>query len=91
MRGSRGCHAASMLVPSLITLVVLALFVLAAIVIIRALRRNGGLGLAGLVRPDPVQHALVILHERLAKGEIEIDDSYARLSALKGHDPTPPR
>ncbi len=90
MRGTRGCSV-PMLVPGLVSLLVLAALVVAAVLIVRALRRNGGLRLpqGGPAQPDPVQNALLILNERLARGEVEIDDYYARLSALKGHDPTP--
>ena len=39
---------------------------------------------------DPTDSALRILNERLANGEIEVDDYYARRTALKGPDPHRP-
>ncbi len=39
---------------------------------------------------DPTDSALRILSERLASGEIEVEDYYARRTALKGPDPHKP-
>ena len=40
------------------------------------------------VESDPYLSALKLLNERLANGDIDVDDYYARRTALKGPDPT---
>jgi uncharacterized membrane protein len=42
----------------------------------------------GNVENDPYLSALKLLNERLAKGEVDVDEYYARRTALKGPDPT---
>lgn len=66
------------------TLVVIAAIV--AIVIVASRRRKG----TGPVPPRPVvPPALQVLDERLARGEIEIDDYLNRKAALLGGAPGP--
>lgn len=100
-----GGHGAFLLAHGLWQLLMLALVVAVAFFVVKKLRAKGALGGPGprgakpgfgwfaptgpAAPADPAQSALVILNERLAKGDIEIDDYHARLSALKGHDPSP--
>jgi uncharacterized membrane protein len=39
------------------------------------------------VESDPYLSALKLLNERLANGDIDVDEYYARRTALKGPDP----
>jgi uncharacterized membrane protein len=45
---------------------------------------------AAPVAEDPTDSAMKILSERLAQGDIDVDDYYARRTALKGPDPHRP-
>lgn len=85
-----------MLMHGIVNLVIFALFVTLAIVLIKKYRK-GKLHMpafAGMhahsVDNDPYLSALKLLNERLAKGEVDVDEYYARRTALKGPDPTPP-
>ncbi len=77
------------------SLILFAAFVTLAIIVIKKYR-NGQLHAPAFmsahhamsVENDPYLSALKLLNERLAKGEVDVDDYYARRTALKGPDPT---
>jgi len=80
-------------IQGVFTLIFLALIVALVLVLLKRFRR-GGLTLptfaaAPTVETDPYLSALKLLNERLASGDIDVDDYYARRTALKGPDPTP--
>ena len=83
------------MMPSIIqgvfTLILLALIVTLVIVLVKKFR-HGKLTLPTFaavpnVETDPYLSALKLLNERLASGDIDVDDYYARRTALKGPDP----
>lgn len=85
-----------MLIHGIVNLVIFALIVALVIVLIKKYRK-GTLHVptfAGTHAPsvdnDPYLSALKLLNERLAKGEVDVDEYYARRTALKGPDPAPP-
>jgi len=82
------------IVQGVFTLILLALIVTIAIVLVKKYRK-GKLHLPTFVaaapaaESDPYVTALKLLNERLANGDIDVDDYYTRRTALKGPDPTP--
>jgi uncharacterized membrane protein len=73
-------------------LIFLAVLVTLVIVLVKKYRK-GKLHLPTFattpnVESDPYLSALKLLNERLANGDIDVDDYYARRTALKGPDPT---
>ncbi|MHB1008215.1 MAG: SHOCT domain-containing protein [Propionibacteriaceae bacterium] len=81
------------LIHGVFSLIFLALVVILVIVLLKKLR-NGQLhmptfvGMAPNPESDPYLSALKILNERLANGDIDVDEYYARRTALKGPDPS---
>jgi len=75
------------------SLIFLALLVTLVIVLVKKYRK-GNLHLPPFApmapnpESDPYLSALKLLNERLANGDIDVDDYYARRTALKGPDPT---
>jgi uncharacterized membrane protein len=97
MRNYMPVHSMGILpaiVQGVFTLILLALIVALVIVLAKKLRK-GQLHLptyvaaAPATETDPYLSALKLLNERLANGDIDVDDYYARRTALKGPDPTP--
>ena len=81
------------IIQGVFTLIFLALIVALALVLLKKFR-HGRLNLPTFVAAptaenDPYLSALKLLNERLANGDIDVDDYYARRTALKGPDPTP--
>jgi uncharacterized membrane protein len=81
------------IIQGVFTLIFLAVIVALVLVLLKKFRR-GSLTLptfaaAPNVESDPYLSALKLLNERLASGDIDVDDYYARRTALKGPDPTP--
>lgn len=82
------------LIQGVFTLIFLALIVTLVLVLAKKYRK-GKLNLPTFVaaapatESDPYLSALKILNERLASGDIDVDDYYTRRTALKGPDPTP--
>jgi uncharacterized membrane protein len=82
------------IVQGVFTLIFLALIVTLVIVLVKKYR-HGKLHLpafaaaAPSAENDPYLTALKLLNERLANGDIDVDDYYTRRTALKGPDPTP--
>lgn len=84
------------IIQGVFTLIFLALIVTLVMVLVRKYRK-GNLHLATFVgaaqapsaESDPYNSALKLLNERLANGDIDVDDYYTRRTALKGPDPTP--
>jgi len=73
-------------------LIFLAVLVTLVIVLVKKYRK-GNLHMPTFapmpnVESDPYLSALKLLNERLANGDIDVDDYYARRTALKGPDPT---
>jgi putative membrane protein len=68
----------------IIALVKLAFFIAVLFVVIGLLRSKGRT--TGLARP----HALSVLEERYARGEITRDEFVERRSVLLGEEPSPP-
>ena len=73
-------------------LIFLAVLVTLVIVLVKKYRK-GKLHLPTFattpnVESDPYLSALKLLNERLANGDIDVDEYYARRTALKGPDPT---
>ena len=74
------------------TLIFLALIVTLVIVLVKKYRK-GKFNLPMFmatppnVETDPYLSALKLLNERLASGDIDVDEYYARRTALKGPDP----
>lgn len=104
MRGGPGRGGGTFLhllgtgIASLIALAVLVALVVVIVKLAKGWRPKGQLpGWApstpagAPVAADPTDSALTILSERLAKGEIEVDDYYARRTALHGPDPHRPQ
>ncbi len=97
-RGDLGLGLLDVVADGIGLLVVLALLVAGVVLGVRLLRGWRPQGLAGLVPAAatapaverPTDSALRILGERLANGEIEVDDYYARRTALVGPDPHRP-
>jgi uncharacterized membrane protein len=90
-------HSVGMLpyiIQGVFTLVFLALIVTLVIVLAKKYR-HGKLHMpaftaaAPAAESDPYLTALKLLNERLANGDIDVDDYYTRRTALKGPDPTP--
>lgn len=83
-------------IGSLIALAVLVALVVLIIKLLKGWRPKGRYAgwapqaAAPAAPEDPTDSALRILNERLANGEIEVDDYYARRTALKGPDPHRP-
>ncbi len=81
------------LIHGVFSLIFLALVVVLVLFVARKLR-NGQLhmptfvGMAPNPESDPYLSALKLLNERLANGDIDVDEYYARRTALKGPDPT---
>jgi uncharacterized membrane protein len=82
------------IIQGVFTLIFLALIVTLVIVLAKKFRA-GRLHLptygpaAPATETDPYLSALKLLNERLANGDIDVDDYYTRRTALKGPDPTP--
>jgi uncharacterized membrane protein len=79
------------IIQGVFTLILLALIVTLVIVLVKKFRQ-GKLTLPTFaavpnVETDPYLSALKLLNERLASGDIDVDDYYARRTALKGPDP----
>jgi len=75
------------------SLIFLALLVTLVIVLVKKYRKGNlhmptFVPMAPNVESDPYLSALKLLNERLANGDIDVDDYYARRTALKGPDPT---
>ncbi len=93
-----GGSALGMMLHGLVSLAILAALIVAAIIIVKKLKKRSGgaplftgfVGQQAAAPVDPQVEGLRILNERLAKGEIEIDDYYQRRSALQGPDPQKP-
>ncbi len=93
--GNSGSYMPYMIMHGIGSLIMLALFVTLAIIVITKYRK-GQLHAPGFmsahrvanVENDPYLSALKLLNERLAKGEVDVDEYYARRTALKGPDPT---
>ena len=97
MRNHMPAHSMGILpyiIQGVFTLIFLALIVTLVMVLVKKYRK-GNLSLpvfaaaAPAAESDPYLSALKLLNERLANGDIEVDDYYARRTALKGPDPTP--
>ncbi len=82
------------LMHGVFTLIMLGLIVTLVLVLLKKYRK-GHLHLPMFVpappasEHDPYLSALKLLNERLANGDIDVDDYYTRRTALKGPDPTP--
>lgn len=95
MRNQMPNHSFGLLqciVQGVISLIILALIVTAVLVILMKYRK-GELHLPTVAsmpaaEADPFTSALKLLNERLANGDIDVDDYYARRAALKGPDPS---
>ncbi len=93
--GTSGSYLPYMIMHGIGSLILLALFVTLAIVLINKYQK-GQLSAPGFMKAhhaanienDPYLSALKLLNERLAKGEVDVDEYYARRTALKGPDPT---
>jgi uncharacterized membrane protein len=94
--GTQGSYSAlPYIMHGVMSLILFAAFVTLAIIVIKKYRK-GQLHAPGFmgahrfanVENDPYLSALKILNERLAKGEVDVDEYYARRTALKGPDPT---
>jgi uncharacterized membrane protein len=90
-------HSAGILpyiIQGVFTLIFLALIVTLVLVLVKKYR-HGKLHLptfpaaSPATETDPYLSALKLLNERLANGDLDVDDYYARRTALKGPDPTP--
>ena len=94
MRHQMPGHSVGMLpyiMQGVFCLIFFALLVTLVIVLVKKYRK-GKLHLptfvtAPNVESDPYLSALKLLNERLANGDIDVDDYYARRTALKGPDP----
>ncbi len=94
MRYPRPDHTLGVLpyiMQGVFTLIFLALVVTLVIVLVKKYRK-GNLNLPTFaatptVESDPYLSALKMLNERLASGDIDVDEYYARRTALKGPDP----
>jgi uncharacterized membrane protein len=93
--GTSGSYLPYMVMHGIGSLLMLALFVTLAIVLLKKYRKGQlhapafmGAHRVGNVENDPYLSALKLLNERLAKGEVDVDEYYARRTALKGPDPT---
>ncbi|HSN12408.1 MAG TPA: hypothetical protein VLS51_09895, partial [Propionibacteriaceae bacterium] len=83
-------HAAGLLpylIQGVFTLIFLALVVTLVIVVLRKLRKGQlhmptFVGAAPNPESDPYLSALKLLNERLANGDIDVDEYYARRTAL---------
>ena len=95
MRHPMPGHSVGMLpyiLQGVFSLIFLALLVTLVIVLLKKYRK-GTLHVPTFVaepkvESDPYLSALKLLNERLANGDIDVDDYYARRTALKGPDPT---
>lgn len=81
------------LIQGVFTLIFLALVVTLALVVLKKLRQGQlhmptFVGMAPNPESDPYLSALKLLNERLANGDIDVDEYYARRTALKGPDPS---
>lgn len=83
------------LMHGVMSLIMFAAFVTLVIIVIKKYRKGQlhapafmSAHRAMSVENDPYLSALKILNERLAKGEVDVDEYYARRTALKGPDPT---
>ena len=97
MRHQMPVHSMGILpyiIQGVFTLIFLALIVTLVLVLLKKYRK-GKLNLpvftaaAPATESDPYLSALKLLNERLANGDIDVDDYYTRRTALKGPDPTP--
>jgi uncharacterized membrane protein len=93
--GGSGNYLPYMLMHGIGSLFMLALFITLAIIVIKKYRKGQlhapafmSAHRAMSVENDPYLSALKLLNERLAKGEVDVDEYYARRTALKGPDPT---
>ena len=84
------------IIQGVFTLIFLGLIVTLVIVLVKKYRKGkfnlptfGGAAQAPATESDPYTSALKLLNERLANGDIDVDDYYTRRTALKGPDPTP--
>jgi uncharacterized membrane protein len=80
------------IVQGVFTLIFLALVVTLVIVLMKKYRKGKlhmpmFMASAPNVESDPYLSALKLLNERLANGDIDVDEYYARRTALKGPDP----
>ncbi len=93
--GNGGNYLPYMIMHGIGSLIMLALLVTLAIVLLKKYRKGKLHAPAFLkahtanIENDPYLSALKLLNERLAKGEVDVDEYYARRTALKGPDPTP--
>ncbi|HET7723884.1 MAG TPA: hypothetical protein VFK68_04540 [Propionibacteriaceae bacterium] len=81
------------LIQGVFTLIFLALVVALVVIVAKKLRKGQlhmptFVGMAPNPESDPYLSALKLLNERLANGDIDVDEYYARRTALKGPDPT---
>ena len=81
------------LIQGVFSLIFLGLVVVLVIFVFRKLRKGDVhmptfVGMAPNPESDPYLSALKLLNERLANGDIDVDEYYARRTALKGPDPT---
>ncbi|WP_407840666.1 SHOCT domain-containing protein [Streptomyces sp. DSM 116496] len=75
---------------SLTTLIIWTLIVAAAILVVRALRRDGADGpTVPAPHPTPDKGAEKLLAERFARGEIDDEEYRRRLAVLRAHAPGP--
>ncbi len=101
--GGAGMSLFHMIASGIGCLIALALTVALVVLIVKLLKgwrpkgmsagwapQAGAAAAAPAAPEDPTDSALRILSERLANGEIEVDDYYARRTALKGPDPHRP-
>jgi uncharacterized membrane protein len=99
MRHQMPVHSMGILpyiIQGVFTLIFLALVVTLVIVLVKKYRKGKlhlptfvGSAQAPATESDPYLSALKLLNERLANGDIDVDDYYTRRTALKGPDPTP--
>ncbi len=95
MRHQMPVHSMGILpyiVQGVFTLIFLALVVTLVIVLMKKYRKGKlhmpmFMASAPNVESDPYLSALKLLNERLANGDIDVDEYYARRTALKGPDP----
>ena len=90
-----GSYLPYMMMHAIGSLFMLALLITVAIVLMKKYRKGQLHAPAfmqahhvGNVENDPYLSALKILNERFAKGELDVDEYYARRTALTGPDPT---
>lgn len=83
-----------MLVNGLLSLLFFVAFIVLVAMLVKRYRKGqlqmpkfAGMR-ASMVENDPYLSALKLLNERLANGDIDVDEYYARRTALKGPDPT---